>query len=240
MNEKQKLLISDSLQGVLLGCLIGWLCYRSVVTSLLGIMIVPFYIKYKRRMREKSRKQMLWHEFKDAAAMLYSSTAAGDTLEKALRDTCCDMKTSDSSYQVLLPEFERICMHLDQNRSLESVLEDFAVRSEDEDIAYFVRVLTVARKSGGSLSSIIRHTADTMNLRMEINSEIETILAGKRGEWRIMLIVPPGILCYMNMCSSEYMNILYTGLTGRLVMTAALMVYAAALWTGHKILDIHV
>ena len=45
----------------------------------------------------------------------------------------------------------------------------------------------------------------------------------------------PGILCYMNMCSSEYMNILYTGLTGRLVMTAALMVYAAALWTGHKI-----
>ena len=91
-------------------------------------------------------------------------------------------------------------------RQLESVLEDFAVRSEDEDIAYFVRVLTVARKSGGSLSSIIRHTADTMNLRMEINSEIETILAGKRGEWRIMLIVPPGILCYMNMCSSEYMN----------------------------------
>ena len=87
MNEKQKLLISDSLQGVLLGCLIGWLCYRSVVTSLLGIMIVPFYIKYKRRMREKSRKQMLWHEFKDAAAMLYSSTAAGGTLEKALRDT---------------------------------------------------------------------------------------------------------------------------------------------------------
>ena len=80
---------------------------------------------------------MLWHEFKDAAAMLYSSTAAGGTLEKALRDTCCDMKTSDSSYQVLLPEFERICMHLDQNRSLESVLEDFAVRSEDEDIACF-------------------------------------------------------------------------------------------------------
>ena len=114
------------------------------------------------------------------------------------------------------------------------------MRSEDEDIAYFVRVLTVARKSGGSLSSIIRHTADTMNLRMEINSEIETILAGKRGEWRIMLIVPPGILCYMNMCSSEYMNIFYTGLTGRLVMTAALMVYAAAVWTGHKILDIHV
>lgn len=55
-----------------------------------------------------------------------------------------------------------------------------------------------------------------------------------------MLIVPPGILCYMNMCSSEYINILYTGLTGRLVMTAALMVYAAAVWTGHKILDIHV
>ena len=56
----------------------------------------------------------------------------------------------------------------------------------------------------------------------------------------IMLIVHRGFYAIMNMCSSEYMNILYTGLTGRLVMTVALMVYAAALWTGHKILDIHV
>lgn len=101
---------------------------------------------------------MLWHEFKDAAAMLYSSTAAGAPWKMAAESTCCDMKTSDSSYRLLLPEFERICCILDQNRSLESVLEDFAVRSEDEDIAYFVRVLTVARKSGDSLSSIIRHT----------------------------------------------------------------------------------
>ncbi len=30
-----------------------------------------------------------------------------------------------------------------------------------------------------------------------------------------MLIVPPGILCYMNMCSSEYMNILYTWVDGK-------------------------
>ena len=240
MKKMRKTLMADACQGILLGSLTGWLCYRSVWACAASAAVVPFFVRYKEKLRKKQRKLVLWREFKDAAAMMYSSTAAGGTLEKALRDTCHDMKISDERYQILIPEFERMCLQLDRNQSLENVLEDFSNRSEDEDIAYFVRILTVARKSGGSLSAIIRHMSDTMNLRMEINGEIETILAGKRGEWRVMLIVPPGILMYMNVCSSDYMHILYTGVTGRMIMTAALIVYGLAVWLGNKILNIHV
>lgn len=142
--------------------------------------------------------------------MMYSSTAAGGTLEKALRDVRKDMLVSAGRYQVLLPEFEKICIQLDRNISVETVLNDFADRCNDKDILYFVKILNIARKSGGALSDIIRHTSDTMNLRMEINSEIDTLLAGKKGEWKVMLIVPPAILnLYEFVLCGLYVSALY-------------------------------
>ena len=54
-----------------------------------------------------------------------------------------------------------------------------------------------------------------------------------------MLIVPPAILIYMNLCSADYMSVLYTTLTGRILMTA-LVLYGIAMLIGYKILDIQV
>lgn len=181
---------------------------------------------------------LLWGEFRDVMAILYSSTAAGGTIEKALRDARQDMKASGNRYPLLLPEFERMCLRMDRNIPVDEVLSDFAARSQDEDITYFVELLAIAKKSGGSLADIIHHTADMMNMRMEINSEIETVLAGKRGELKVMLVVPPAILLYMNLCSPDYMAVLYDTLAGRAVMITALSAYGIAALIGRKILDI--
>lgn len=218
----------------------GWLCFRSPLWCAAGLVLLPFYLKYRKKEKQRKRQAVLQREFKDVMAILYSSTAAGGTLEKAFRDAADDMKASGGKYPVLLPEFERICFRLSRNIPMEDVLEDFAKRSGDEDISQFVRILSIAKKSGGSLSEIIRHTVDTMILRMEINDEIDTLLAGKKGELKVMMIVPPGILLYMNLCSAEYMTILYETLTGRCVMLAAVIVYSIAVLIGEKILDIQI
>ena len=55
-----------------------------------------------------------------------------------------------------------------------------------------------------------------------------------------MLIVPPSILIFLNLCSADYMSVLYTTLTGRILMTAALVFYGIAMLLGYKILDIQV
>ncbi|MGN0205399.1 MAG: type II secretion system F family protein [Coprococcus sp.] len=226
------------LKGILLISVAGWLCFRSWKACLVGMILLPFYLKSIKKEKIRKKQVLLWGEFRDVMAMLYSSTAAGGTMEKALRDARQDMKASENRYQLLLPEFERMCLRLDRNIPMEEVLNDFAARSQDEDITYFVQLLSIAQKSGGSLADIIHHTADMMNMRMEINTEIETILAGKRGELKVMLIVPPAILLYMNLCSPDYMAVLYSTLAGRFVMVIALFAYGAAAVIGRKILDI--
>ncbi len=234
-NEKTWL---EWLKGILLISAAGWLCFKSWEACLAGMVLLPFYLRVRKKEKIRKQQVLLWGEFRDVMGILYSSTAAGGTMEKALRDTRQDMKASENRYPLLLPEFERMCLRMDRNIPVEEVLSDFAVRSQDEDITYFVELLSIAKKSGGSLADIIHHTADMMNMRMEINSEIETILAGKRGELRVMLIVPPAILLYMNVCSPDYMAVLYDTLAGRFVMAMALAAYGIAAVIGRRILDI--
>ena len=110
MDEKRKNIIADCLQGTAGIFLVGWLCYRNLIIPLAGMVLLPFFIKYKAEKRAQQRQSRLWREFKDAAAMMYSSTAAGGTLEKALRDVKKDMLVSPDRYPILLPEFEKMCI----------------------------------------------------------------------------------------------------------------------------------
>lgn len=231
---------ADTASGAVLILAAGWLCFRSVFICFVGLILLPVYLKYRIEARQHRRQLALQREFKDAMAILYSSTAAGSTLEKAFFDAARDMRTSGERYPLLLPEFERIQVGLHRNKSMENVLTDFAERCRNEDISNFVQILVIARKSGGALSEIIRQTVETMTLRMEMNAEIENLLAGKRGELKIMMLVPAGILLYMNLGSEDYMQVLYTTLIGRCSMIAAMMVYFMAVLAGRRILDIHI
>ena len=75
-------------------------------------------------------------------------------------------------------------------------------------------------------------------MRMETNLEIDTMLAARKGELRIMTVVPPAIILYLNLTSPDYMDVLYSSLKGAVLMTAALGVYIAAVAAGRKILRV--
>ncbi len=218
----------------------AWLCFKSVPVCLAGLLFLPLCLKFTGQARIAGRQAELEEEFKNVTAMIYSSTAAGGTLEKSIRDAARDMRRTPARYGILLPEFDRMCLRLDRNVPMNDVLADFSDRMKNEDIESFVRILMIAGKSGGSLAEIVRHTADTINMRLEINSEIETILAGKRGEWLVMLVIPPAIILYMNLFSGDYMSVLYETFMGRVIMICALAAYVGAVWIGQKILNIHV
>ena len=82
MDKNRKLLLMDILQGAVVIFLVGWLCYRNLIASLAGMVVLPIFIRFKTKMRVNQRQTRLWKEFKDVTAMMYSSTAAGGTLEK--------------------------------------------------------------------------------------------------------------------------------------------------------------
>ena len=76
--------------------------------------------------------------------------------------------------------------------------------------------------------------------KIEVEREIDTVLAGKKLEGRIMNVMPLFILAYLNLTSKDYLQVLYKNPMGVVIMTIALGVYGMSLKLSEKILDIQV
>ena len=97
---------------------------------------------------------------------------------------------------------------------VEQVLEEFAERVPSEDVKSFVTVFVTAKKSGGDMIGIIRNTTSQIGDKIEVKREIDTLLAAKKYEFQIMSMVPYGIIAYMSLSFSDFMEELYGNVTG--------------------------
>ena len=67
-----------------------------------------------------------------------------------------------------------------------------------EDLRSFTAVFIAAKRSGGDMLAIIKDTAAQIGDKIDVKREIETILAAKQYEFRVMSAVPYVIIGYMN------------------------------------------
>ena len=76
--------------------------------------------------------------------------------------------------------------------------------------------------------------------KMEVENEIDTLLSAKKLEFRIMCVIPMGIILYMKLAFPEFMQVLYGNLFGGAVMSMCLGIYLAAWRIGKAIVEIEV
>ena len=79
----------------------------------------------------------------------------------------------------------------------ERILEEWAERVEQEDVRNFVNVFVMARRSGGNMIGIIRNTAGQIRDKLEVRAEIETMLAARKYEFKVMAVIPFVMIAYM-------------------------------------------
>ena len=79
-----------------------------------------------------------------------------------------------------------------------------------------------------------------MTDKMAIRREIRTLTAQKQLEGRIISVMPILVIMGLNVFSPEYLEVLYTTVAGRLIMTAALGGIAASFFLTQKLLDIRI
>ena len=123
---------------------------------------------------------------------------------------------------------------------MEQILEEFSLRVQTEDVRNFVTVFVAAKKSGGNMIAIIQDTVRQIGDKMDVKREIDTILAAKRYEFRVMSAIPYAIIGYMSLSFPEFMDSLYGNVLGRGVMTVCLGIYLAAYYLGVRLIRIEV
>lgn len=183
---------------------------------------------------------MLASQFKEGMAVLASALSAGYSVENALAVSEQELSLLYGREGMITREFSGMVQQLRMNRTAEQLLSDLADRSGLEDIWNFSEVFSAAKRSGGDLGSIMRHTADVIRDKMQVKEEIATLTASKQFEQKIMNMIPFFIVFYVDSTSPGFFSQMYgTGL-GRMLMSVCLVVYLAAYAMSQKILAIEV
>lgn len=220
--------------------LFAYTFYRSWEVFLAALPAAFFYPLWERRRRKEKRQAMLASQFKDGMMILASGLSAGYSIENALTAGEQELTLLYGVDGMITREFAGMAQQIRINRPVEQLLMDFAKRSGLEDVQNFAEVFSVAKRSGGDLGGIMRHTADMIRDKMQVREEIATLTASKQFEQKIMNMIPFLIVFYVDISSPGFFEQMYgTGL-GRMLMSGCLVVYLAAYVLAQKILAIEV
>lgn len=239
MSIPEKLFWTLVAAAVLFG--VGYFIYRSIFPALL---LTPFALKYpgiKAKSLVKKRKDQLRTQFKEMLYSLNSGLAAGKAVETTFREMEKDMRMlypGKTGY--IVNELAIINSKLEMNEPVEEVLKDFATRTGVEEIATFSEILYISKRAGGNIIDVIKNTSRTITEKLEFRMELETMLAQRKMEQKIMAVFPFVIILLLSGMAPDYMDPVFHTVIGNIIMTIVLVVFAIAWWIGSKIVDIEV
>ena len=216
--------------GTAVAAAIAWLFYRSWYGMVLVIPVNYLIVSYYKNKKRDERAKKLMIEFRDA---IQAVAAAWKEAEREIMDLY-------GKEAMITKELIQMNAEIKLNRNVEEILHDLAVRSGVEEIQSFAEIFGFAKRSGGDFPQIIRTTAARISAKIEVEREVDTVIAGKKLEGKIMSVMPFFILAYLNLASGEFIDPLYGNLAGVLVMSAALLVFVGAMAINRRISDIRV
>lgn len=228
------------LQGILL---IGMVSYLFYGTFLGAILLSPYLIRYLKSWKKeiiKKKQQSFRAQFKEAILSISAALSVGYSVENAMREAVKDLRNIYKKEELILRELAFMLRQLQMNMTAEHVLQEFAGRTGDEDVQTFVTVFAMAKRSGGDTMEIIRNAVRQMSEKIDVEREIVTIMSAKKLEFRIMTLIPFGMILYLKISFPEFLDVLYGNLLGIAVMTVCLLIYLVAYEGGKRMVEIEV
>lgn len=229
-----------TLSGIGLLLITADIFYHNLLAAAVLCPYLHFRLKIKSEELHKQRRERLKMQFKDGMQSVAFSLNSGYSIENAWKEAIVEMRLLYGENSEIVTEFQRIINRLERNENIEDVLEELAKKSGVADIEYFAAVFRYAKRYGGDLIAIIRHTAETIREKNETYNEIQTIISGKKMEQKVMSAVPFFLLGYMKLTAWDFICPLYGNLAGVLMMSISLMVYIGADYIAGKIVEIEV
>ena len=209
----------------------------------MSIFLIPIgVIWYRNLLREVEQKKIRQFEqqFQNALQSLQAQLNVGYSMENGMKEVQRELKLLYSERSVIVREFTYMTRQLNLNITAEQVWTEFAERVGLSQVDGFVTVFVQAKRSGGDSISILKNAIRHMRERAEIQQEIETMIAARKLEFRIMTWIPFGIIAYMRITFPEFMSVLYGNLFGKCFMSICLVVYFSAWKLGQGIVEIEV
>lgn len=229
------------LKEIMFGVIFAFLFYDSIWGVVLLAPYAPIYYKKEQKRRKRKKNEALKKEFQQVILLITKGLEIGYSLENCIKTAKIEYEDMVGNKKTpMVVELENWIKKLDMNVPIQQAFESFAEQTEIEEIKNIAQIIDIARKTGGNLPAILRKTTQVMLEKEQVQEEIITMMSAKQMEQSIMMWMPVGILCYMRMTSSDYMNALYHNMIGVVVATVGLILMAISIIWAEKIVTIHI
>lgn len=229
--------ILTALVGAVLGAVVGYVFYGLwPVCVIMGIGVGIFLVPIRRKQQINKQVETLKKQFKAMLESISTSIGAGRNMVDSFNNARTDLKEQFSPDAYIVKETENILSGLNNNITIEDLLRDLAERSGIEDIQTFADVFDTCYRKGGDMKEVIGSTYKIINDKIEIEMEIQTMIASAKAELSMMCCMPVVFVCVLNTMGS---NITGRGtVSGYIATTIALAIFAGAYVLGRKIMSI--
>lgn len=222
--------------GVGVGVLVGYVFFNlwTVAVILSAVGVIGMQKPYQEFLKKRRLKKLLL-QFKDLLETLTASYSAGQTTVQAFADAKNEMTDLYGEQADIVTELNMINAGLLHNYNIEDLLLNFAQRSGLDDVDSFASVFEVCNRKGGNLKQIVAESRSVINDKIEIEMEIQTMVAASKNELNIMMVMPFIIMLTMRGLGDSMTG---NSLTNLVIKTVVLGIFAAAYVVGVKLVDI--
>lgn len=236
-NESRKERLSWFLVGMAVSAAVLYVFYESWIVSLvIGMICGFFFISIRRKQVIHKRKVSLTLQFRSLLDALSTSIGAGKNMFAAFDGASEDLAMQYSESADIVTEVNIIRNGLYNNIQIEDLLTNFAERSGLEDVRNFANVFATCYKKGGNIKDVIKNTASIIGDKIEVQMEVETMVAGQKSQQNIMLVMPVVFVLVMKSMGGELVDL--QSPVGILSVSIAIVIFVLAYFLSKKILDI--
>lgn len=210
---------------------------NAVVFLLFGFLAVRFFVPMRRKARLQKRQSKLVLQFREMLSSLSTSFSSGENVHNAFQNAYNEVTAQFGNESLISREMYLIISGVNNGFTIGEMLDDFALRSNAEDIVNFVNVFNTCYHTGGDMKAVIGNTYDLIGEKISITEEISTKLTSNKMQQTVMSIMPIVIIAFLRFSSSSFAANFASPL-GVLMMTIAVGIFAGSYAYGKHIIDI--
>ena len=224
------------LAGFAAGFVVLFIFYRLVFLSIAGgALFGGVYIFVSMKNTVVKRLGKLRRQFYDLLEALSVSMRAGNPVLKALQSARADLTLIYPPNSDIIVELDIMIGKFNNTVPLSEAFLDIALRSGLEDIASFASIYATIEGKSSRTQEIVRETQQIIAEKMEIEMEIETMMAAAKNEVNIMLFMPLVILGVIGYLGAGFIDAIYTTSVGRVVSSLGLIIFILSFFMARSI-----
>lgn len=237
MHVSRELTLTDIGTGLGIAVFFAFFFYRSVWALPPMLLVGGIFVYWGIQKKRRKRQHLYLEQFKECVLSVLGAIRAGYAVENAFAESISDMEIMYGKDCWIAKEVRIICRGVRNNKTLEGALAELGRKSELTEICEFAEVFAIAKRNSGNIPETIELYSKVISNHLELIRELETLLAAKRLEQKVMDVMPFLIVLYLEYTNRGYFDMMYHNLTGMAIMTGCLLIYMAAYALAERIFN---